>query len=419
MRIEPVYQYVDLNSIDENLLCQICNLPLVNPLTHAACGMMYCFKCIELTENCPTCGGESLKSTAIPAPKSITNMLSKLKVSCEECGSVMCRGELIDHIDNHCPVIIAKKESQLEKPIHLNVRGVIMTISKKPFIENEPDNLFGKMFIGEIPMHATPSPLFSDPVYFVDVDPTIFKHVINWFQNSVLNDIPNSERVELRHVCDSYKLTNLKKELAESIDPRFKIDSLILQECILTNQLMSEIYLAIGCKEPPELLYRGSRDGFQAVDFHSRCDYKGPTLSIIKSEHGNIFGGFTSEHWEALQINDHKLDPTAFLFKIENSTFKQFEPRNQICQSYAMGCGKNDLCVFGAGHDLRIVNNCNSSESYANLGRTYHLPNGYKFETEEARSYLGGSRKFKVTEIEVFRIPAIGGFALPVMVGFF
>ncbi len=40
------------------------------------------------------------------------------------------------------------------------------------------------------------------------------------------------------------------------------------------------------------LLYRGSRDGFRAVDFHSRCDKANePTLTIVKSTGGHIFGG--------------------------------------------------------------------------------------------------------------------------------
>ena len=30
------------------------------------------------------------------------------------------------------------------------------------------------------------------------------------------------------------------------------------------------------------LRFRGSRDGWKAIDFHSRCDGKGPTLSLFK-----------------------------------------------------------------------------------------------------------------------------------------
>ena len=44
------------------------------------------------------------------------------------------------------------------------------------------------------------------------------------------------------------------------------------------------------------LLFRASRDGYAASVFHSKCDNKGPTVTVVKSR-GNIFGGFTEESW--------------------------------------------------------------------------------------------------------------------------
>ena len=34
-----------------------------------------------------------------------------------------------------------------------------------------------------------------------------------------------------------------------------------------------------------DLIYRGSRDGFNSFDFHRHSDNRGPTLSLVKSEH--------------------------------------------------------------------------------------------------------------------------------------
>jgi hypothetical protein len=49
------------------------------------------------------------------------------------------------------------------------------------------------------------------------------------------------------------------------------------------------------------LIYRASQDGFEAANFHSKCDNKPNTLVIIKSENGNIFGGYTDKmFWFAL-----------------------------------------------------------------------------------------------------------------------
>ena len=53
------------------------------------------------------------------------------------------------------------------------------------------------------------------------------------------------------------------------------------------------------------LLFRASRDGFAPSAFHSRCDNKGPTVTVVNSD-GNIFGGFTDSSWAG------KTDNTAF-----------------------------------------------------------------------------------------------------------
>ena len=46
-----------------------------------------------------------------------------------------------------------------------------------------------------------------------------------------------------------------------------------------------------------KLLYRASEHGYTASSFHECCDDKGPTLIVIKSITGNIFGGYTTESW--------------------------------------------------------------------------------------------------------------------------
>jgi hypothetical protein len=42
------------------------------------------------------------------------------------------------------------------------------------------------------------------------------------------------------------------------------------------------------------LLFRGSIHGWNANDFHSRCDGKGPTISLFKVKDGDCIGGYTN-----------------------------------------------------------------------------------------------------------------------------
>jgi len=67
-------------------------------------------------------------------------------------------------------------------------------------------------------------------------------------------------------------------------------------------------------------LYRASRDGKSAIDFHSRCDNKGPTITIVKSENGTIFGGYTDISWfSSKSCDDHEYQHTSFIFSIRTN----------------------------------------------------------------------------------------------------
>ena len=45
------------------------------------------------------------------------------------------------------------------------------------------------------------------------------------------------------------------------------------------------------------LIYRASEHGYTASSFHECCNDKGPTLIVIKSDGGWIFGGYTTQSW--------------------------------------------------------------------------------------------------------------------------
>jgi hypothetical protein len=47
-------------------------------------------------------------------------------------------------------------------------------------------------------------------------------------------------------------------------------------------------------------LYRATDQdvGFTAAKFHSMCDGKGPTLTLIKTVAGHTFGGYTRVNWD-------------------------------------------------------------------------------------------------------------------------
>ncbi len=74
---------------------------------------------------------------------------------------------------------------------------------------------------------------------------------------------------------------------------KFKLDSLILTDHVQIKHLLTLCEFPLNQKWT--LIYRASRDGFEASQFNTQCDNKPNTLILIKSTNGNIFGGYTEQ----------------------------------------------------------------------------------------------------------------------------
>ncbi|KAG2392708.1 hypothetical protein C9374_011433 [Naegleria lovaniensis] len=158
------------------------------------------------------------------------------------------------------------------------------------------------------------------------------------------------------------------------------------------------------------LLYRGSQDGFTAQSFHAKCDSHTPTLTIIKTSGHDpqIFGGYTTQTWNPVNGN-YKRDSESFIFKYHDSKC-MFEilPNSDSSTGEAIYAMPNNLTCFGGGCDFSIADKCNENKkSYCNLGYSYTIPqslSNFQHEDAEVRSYLAGSKNFKVSEIEVYKV---------------
>ena len=65
------------------------------------------------------------------------------------------------------------------------------------------------------------------------------------------------------------------------------------------------------------LLYSGHLHGWKYIDFHSRCDSKGRTVSLFQIKDGDCIGGYTSQCWD--DSRKFKADSSAFLFNLTRS----------------------------------------------------------------------------------------------------
>jgi hypothetical protein len=170
------------------------------------------------------------------------------------------------------------------------------------------------------------------------------------------------------------------------------------------------------------LLWRGSRDGFTAQEFHRCCDGRANTLTLIADADGNTFGGFTPVEWESrhdFPYNKGDDSARSFLFTLQNPDgFPERKcPLRDERRQWAICCNSEYGPVFG--HDIDICDmivsdNCSacadSSTAWAHnliLGgigkRDPYGGRAYTNDTE-VEYFFTGSAFFEVKEIEVFEI---------------
>jgi hypothetical protein len=117
------------------------------------------------------------------------------------------------------------------------------------------------------------------------------------------------------------------------------------------------------------LLWRGSRDGFTAPEFHRRCDSRANTLTFISDTEGNVFGGFTPVKWESREWNrkgrkenncyqgDDSLQ--SFLFTLRN--LYGVPPRKFALKAekkqYAIYCTSVCCAALGYGCEIAVKGN--------------------------------------------------------------
>jgi len=198
------------------------------------------------------------------------------------------------------------------------------------------------------------------------------------------------------------KFVRNENKLANSVLGFLMRGKLNFESVILSNELMLELINL--CQFPVnqkwKLIYRATRDGFGAADFHSKCDSYQNSLVVIKSTNGNVFGGYTEKSWHTFSVGGYKADGNALLFSFINqyNTKVVMKCTDEFAIYSSSECGP----IFGGGYDLYICNNSNTSkESYSNLGRIYKHPNFVK-GSSEAKSFLTGSYNFFTAEIEVY-----------------
>ena len=193
---------------------------------------------------------------------------------------------------------MSKKLDQVHfsSTVKLNVGGQHFITSVQT-LTKDPNSMLAAMFSGRFDMKPS-----EDGSFFIDRDGTHFRFILNFLRTGKLT-LPEGATFikELEEEAEFYQIQGLIDELrpAKLTVKACTPDEPFRESTILTNVEHRKIlkgWLREAMVGEWHLLFRASRDGFAASAFHSKCDIKGPTVTVVKSG-ANIFGGFTEKPW--------------------------------------------------------------------------------------------------------------------------
>jgi hypothetical protein len=131
-----------------------------------------------------------------------------------------------------------------------------------------------------------------------------------------------------------------------------------LNSQILKDSDYEFLKTSIGSDFKLELLYSASKDGDNHSAFHSKCDGIAPTLTLIQSNYGKRFGGYTTLKWNSLNAFVEEIG-TNFIFSLDDKA--KYLHNNS--DSTIAGGTSSWILVFGAGNDINISNGCTTNQS--------------------------------------------------------
>ncbi|XP_069125153.1 interferon-induced protein 44-like isoform X2 [Argopecten irradians] len=149
------------------------------------------------------------------------------------------------------------------------------------------------------------------------------------------------------------------------------------------------------------LLYKISRDGCNAQTFHTYCDNKGPTVTVLYNTNNSVYGGYTAASWNS--NGAYIPDPKAFLFKLEYNGTPQPMKFPNTNETYAIYGAFDYGPTFGGGHDLICFNGTvNKSGNYFPLNGSTNVGHSYDMQGQNYSSVMNSH--MQVLELEVYSV---------------
>lgn len=178
--------------------------------------------------------------------------------------------------------------TNLEKTINFNIGDSRFTIKYQTLMKKFKSNM------DSLILHEAQ----NKDVINVERDPKYFGYIINYFVYRA-NELKLPETNELVYLLNEAKYFRLDGLIKVIMERMHRFSNLLSDDQMirLTNLIKKETVF--------HLIYRATRDGFSAKDFHFNCDGIHHTLTIIQTTKDKIFGGYTTEKWSSDEGGKH------------------------------------------------------------------------------------------------------------------
>jgi len=274
----------------------------------------------------------------------------------------------------------ASTTAMIQQYVKFNVGGQLFMISKAT-MQKHRGSFFDNL------LSSDHSPQDDDGNFLLDRDPKYFRTVLNYMREGKVKD---SDKAALTPL----ELDELRQEFIYFKTP---VPGFLL---INGGDLLTSVEHRNEMREwiPQKwfsLIYKATRDGFAAADFHTMCDNQEGTVVVIRSGEGHLFGGFTSQSWIG---NGYKEDPTAFIFTLTNPHGIPPTKYTITNSNFAISCGPSRCAAFGRDDFYVESDHRGHYEAFSSFPESYDDSTGQGAET------FTGEQYFFVLEVEVYSV---------------
>lgn len=141
-----------------------------------------------------------------------------------------------------------------------------------------------------------------------------------------------------------------------------------------------------------ELLYKASIDGEAASVFHSLCDERGASITVVKVLNGSKCGGFTPLSWKTEGCWQKDPSLRSFVCNLDNKT--KFNLRDNY--NHALDFHNNKLSCFG-GYTLQLTDK--------NLSNKNGICQACDYQIQSPTDLIGiNENNFQAVDIEIFLV---------------